>query len=413
MLFLPEGLQTTALIGDGMLRLLELLFNSRLMRLIIAQPAVVSTDRAKSPGKTPLSLDFPLSRLDHRAQDTTSKTRQIRVFGFRSWNVHDCRLPFRRGANVLMRRALLSLALAGCLAASFTTDAGAQRQPGVRSQPREEPPFSCGTDGDRIQQLLGRRPKAFSPGTPVFFRQEPAVIVGDWTTITLREFTVLGDVETLRFQLYYENADVETWTRTETRDVAGRVVSVFNPTWPVATLGKVLRFNRWGWDNPRLYWGEVLREGVEPGSGLPIYLRIAPETLPAARVVRVRDDLQYSGNVVNIVMPTFADGFPDDEFGFDLGGAAQRFYRDFQDTYDDLAFVTQETFLSSYQGFHRNVRNEVRGIGLDPFDFTATYGSTNRRLQAAEMYPSAGVTLHSTSSHEIAHQWATTSTGPA
>jgi hypothetical protein len=353
--------------------------------------------RAKSFGKATGNLDFQCARFNHQAATPAlknpSKTRQTGMFRFRPSNVYDDRPGFERYA-IQPCAAPLRFALATCLAAFFATRAGEDRT------------LACGTDGDRASRLFGRRLAANSPGTPISFRQEPAVLTADWSFgLTLRDFTVAGDVETLRVRLNYENAEIETFTRTETRDSAGRLVSVCNPTWPVATVGTALRGRTWGWDNPRVYWGEVLPEGVEPGRGQSIYLRIAPDTLPQARVVRVRDDLQYSGNVVNIVMPTFADGFPEDEYGFDLRGAAQRFYRDFEDTYEDLAMVTQDTFITSYGGFHRNVRNEVRGIGLDPWDDAATYRSISGRLKGVELYPTSQFTLQDTSSHEIAHQW--------
>jgi hypothetical protein len=305
-----------------------------------------------------------------------------------------------------MRRLLFSLALTACLAAFFTSYVQAQRDLAIPPKANRSLDLTCGTDGSQARELLGRRLTAVATATPISFRQQPAVLRGDWEFgIALRDFTVLGDVSTIRFQLDAEGAEIETWTRTETRDVAGHLVSLFNPTWPVSALRKVLRGNSWGWDVPRLYWGELLGEGIEPGNGTGVYLRIAPDTLPAARVVRVSDDLQYSGNVVNVVMPTFADGVLDDEYGFDLAGAAQRFYRNFTDTYDDLAFVPQDTFFASYGAYHANVRNQVRGIGLSVFDRSATYGSTSGRLQGVEVFLGSQFALHSTSSHEIAHQW--------
>jgi hypothetical protein len=305
-----------------------------------------------------------------------------------------------------MRRASLSFALAGCLAALFSAHIHAQRDLAVPPKASRSLDLTCGTDGDFARRLLGRRLTAVAGGTPISFRQEPAVLRGDWEfSVALRDFTVLGDVPTIRFQLDADGAEIETWTRTETREIGSRLVSIFNPTWPVTALRKVLRGSPWGWDAPRLYWGEVVRDGVEPGNGKGVYLRIAPDTLPAARVVRVSNDLQYSGNVVNIVMPTFADGVLDDEYGFDLTGAAQRFYRNFEDSYDDLAMVTQDTFFATYSAYHQNVRNQVSGIGLSLFDRSSDYGSTSGRLQGVEVYLGSQFTLHSTSSHEIAHQW--------
>ena len=305
-----------------------------------------------------------------------------------------------------MRRAFACLALSIGVASVFSSSISAQRD--AAPPPARPPLFVCGTDGDRAQQFLGRRPTALAAASPVSFRQEPAVLEADWSgPITLRDFVIAGDVPSLRFQMYAEGSEVETWTRTETRELGGRLVSVFNPTWPASALARVLPRNTWGWDYPIVYWGAVLNEDSTDRPRIGIRLRIAPSTLPTARVVRVADDLQYSGNVVNIVMPGFANGFLDDQYGFDLTGAAQRFYRDFEDSYDSLAFVPGETFLPpSYQGFHRNVRNSVLGIGMSQFDRTASYGSRSGRLQGVELYPGGAVVRPDASSHEIAHQWA-------
>lgn len=208
-----------------------------------------------------------------------------------------------------MRRAFLSIALALCLAVFFGSYVQAQRDLAIPPKANRSLDVTCGTDGGQARELLGRRLTAVATATPISFRQQPAVLRGDWEFgIALRDFTVLGDVSIIRFQLDAEGAEIETWTRAETREIAGHLVSLFNPTWPVSALRKVLRGNSWGWDVPRLYWGELLGEGIDPGNGTGVYLRIAPDTLPAARVVRVSDDLQYSGNVVNVVMPTFAWG---------------------------------------------------------------------------------------------------------
>jgi hypothetical protein len=309
-----------------------------------------------------------------------------------------------------MRRVATFIALSAVLAVTFPAAVHGQRDRTPRSRAERAEwalAVSCGTGGDRAEQLLGRRLQAQAPSTPVSYLQDPAVLTPDWSgSIALRDFTVVGDVPSIQFEINDENGTIETWQRTATRDSGGRMVSIFNPAWPASMLDKIFAGASWGWDQPRIYWGRVLPNGDPAADGVPIVLKIAPSTLPVARVVRLSDSVQYSGNVVNIVLPTFADGYLADEHGFNVVAAARRFYESFEDSYDGLAFVTQETFLPSYGGWHRNVRNAVGGIGLSVFDGSAVYGSRTGRLQGVEVFPGSLITTHQGSSHEIAHQWA-------
>jgi hypothetical protein len=109
--------------------------------------------------------------------------------------------------------------------------------------------------------------------------------------------------------------------------------------------------------------------------------------------------------VVNIVLPEFGSGFPADDHGFELGAVTQKFYQHFEDTYDSIAVVPQDTFIGPYGAFHRNVQNQVRGIGLSVFDNSPSYGSQSHRLQSVELFLGTSLTDSASSSHEIAHQW--------
>ena len=207
------------------------------------------------------------------------------------------------------------------------------------SIPGGEPALRCGTADERTQSL-GVRPRAFVPdGRVGSWVQEPAVLTADYDgAVVLRGFMVLGDVETARFVPWVdpsvEAPEIETWTRTETRRLGGRTVSIFNPSWSGARVAKFFWSNRWGWDDGGLYWGEFLPGDAEPGSGWGITLRIAPRSLPRVNVARLSGDLQYSSHVVNLVMPSFGDGFLQDDHGFELEQVARRFYQDFEDSYD-------------------------------------------------------------------------------
>jgi hypothetical protein len=287
------------------------------------------------------------------------------------------------------------------------------QEPGVPdawlAAPAFQEPLRCGTDDERIQSL-GVRPRAFvADGRAGSWVQDPAVLTADYDgRVTLRDFTVLGDVATARFipsvDPSVDQAEAETWTRTETRQIAGRTVSIFNPSWSGASIAKFFWSNQWGWDDGGLYWGEFLPGDAPPGSGWGIRLRIASRSLPRVAVTRLSDTVQYSSHVVNLVMPAFGDGFLRDDHGFELDQVARRFYQDFEDSYDTLAIVPEAGYTASFNAYHQNVRQEVRGIGATLFDNSATYGSA-RRLQSAELYVGTSFTNASSTTHELAHQW--------
>ena len=265
----------------------------------------------------------------------------------------------------------------------------------------------CATGEDRARQLGRVRPLAFVPdGRPGSFVQDPPILTSDYNeVVTLREFMVLGDVATARFLPNWENGEVETWTRTAVRTVAGRRVSIFNPSWSGSQIGAFVAANRFGWDDGGLYCGEFLPGSSEPGTGWAITLRIASRSLPPVAVAQLASDIQYSSHVVNIVLPDFGDAFLRDDFGFDLQRVSQRFFQEFEDTYDTLAIVPTDGFTASYAAYHRNVKNDVRGAGLDVFDNSLSYGSTSRKLHSVELYVGTNFTRASTTSHELAHQW--------
>jgi hypothetical protein len=302
--------------------------------------------------------------------------------------------------GLLLAVALTRLFGHGVVSAQL--DAGALASPPRELRDRDR----CGTGDDRLKQL-GFRPRvAIADGSGVSFRQEPAIITSDYTgPVTLREFTIAGDVATVNFQLAYDGSATESWSRTGTKVVNGRLLSVFEPSGPASTLDRMLAGKRWGWDYPGVYGGELLPPGTEVGSGSAVYLRLAPTNLPAVRIARVSESIQYTSHVVNIVVPGFGDGYVDDDLGFDFAAVTTKFYQYFEDSYDSIAIVPQDTFVASYGAFHRNVQNAVRGIGLPLFDESASYGSQSHRLRSVELFNNFALGRNESSSHEIAHQW--------
>jgi hypothetical protein len=187
--------------------------------------------------------------------------------------------------------------------------------------------------------------------------------------------------------------------------VGGRLVSIFRPTWSRRKVDEILSAQTFGWDIGEVRWGWILTGSPDAPGFWGIDLRIAPKTLPRVQVRQLAADVQYSAHVVNLVIPDFANVYLQDDGGFDFQAVARRFYQDFEDSYDTLAIVPQAGLGASYQAFHRNVRNQVSGIGLSIFDDSASYGSPSRRLQGVELLADGALTKNGTTVHELAHQW--------
>jgi hypothetical protein len=272
--------------------------------------------------------------------------------------------------------------------------------------PRDNTPAEiCSTGQDRLRQLGLLRTFAPVDGQALSFQQDPALIFPDFAgTLTLRDFLVGGDVPTIRFKPAFDGSDIETWERTGTRRVNGRLVSVFEPSWPSRVMDRVVFGKRWGWDQLGLYWGELLPEAAETGSGHSIWLRMAPSNLPRVDVQTIGADVQYSSHAVNLLIPGWGDSYVSDDSGFNLPQVTSKFYQSFADSYDGIAIVPDQ-HLVNYGAFHRNVQNRVRGIGMNVFDDSASYGSQSHRLRGVEVFAEYFLAEHDSSTHEISHQW--------
>jgi hypothetical protein len=109
------------------------------------------------------------------------------------------------------------------------------------------------------------------------------------------------------------------------------------------------------------------------------------------------------------------------ERSFDLAGAAQLFYSEFGDDYDQLVFWTDTRVTDNDTfAFESTVKNGIRGIGQDEVDFAREYGSGGRLASVVLMdtlgkYPSdpnARVNGENTTlslvAHETGHRWGAT-----
>ena len=229
-------------------------------------------------------------------------------------------------------------------------------------------------------------------------------------TFGFTSFLVLGDHATVTFERADADAEnehtAETWYRTGTSSVSGRLVSAFSPTWDAGVLREALRRYPWGVDRPSLYWGRlVVADADGEDDHVNVHLALAPPNIPASTVVRINDDVQFASHVVNISDTDFGDSrVLGGDTALNLPEITKLFYEHFADEYEVIAVVSQATQLAGYAGFHQVVRNDIGGIGLNLFDLSATYGSASV-LQAVEGYPPGQWASWETVLHEQGHQY--------
>src|SRR5204862_224960 len=100
-----------------------------------------------------------------------------------------------------------------------------------RGVPAVASPEVCGTLDPVTEAAMRLRPRRVLPdATAVSFDQDPVLLTADYSgPVTLRNFLVTGDVETIQFKPVV--GDIETWTRTGVREIGTRRLSVFSPSW--------------------------------------------------------------------------------------------------------------------------------------------------------------------------------------
>lgn len=258
--------------------------------------------------------------------------------------------------------------------------------------------------------------------TPLAYEQFPRILTPHETGDIRVVAEVVGDVRTVSFRRnvpalptgYVE----ETWTRSTTRSVNGRLLSVFDQSYPGAILGDLLVYAH-GNDLPQVPLGRVMVPDAADAAGTgsaadsaleTVWLRLAPSNLPAS-TVRVMTPpgagtpvAQYASHVVNLVIPGFGDErVLDGDDGFAFASAARRFYEYFADAYHTLAFVPRRSPLASSTALNINVKNDIEGIGAAVVDEQATYGSG--LLRSVQLYGAGFVGQHETTVHQLAHHW--------
>ena len=283
------------------------------------------------------------------------------------------------------------------------------------------PGFVCGIpDRSRARPEL-RTVSPLADSTPLGYEHFPRILTPNEAGTIRIVAEVVGDVPAVAFRRNVPSLPTgytpETWTRATTRSVAGRLVSVFERSYPGSILADLLVYAH-GYDFPQVPLGRLEVPGSEvtdPNGTLSgpsfvtVWLKLAPANLPASTVGVVtpssssRPVAQYASHVVNLVLPGFGDArVLNGAQAFELEQAAQGFYQHFADTYHTLSFIPRRSPFT-YSAFNLNVTNDVRGIGAALFNHQAAYGS--RMLRSVQLYAAGFFGQHETTGHQIAHQW--------
>lgn len=331
-------------------------------------------------------------------------------------------VSFRRGLFIVVGGLMLTQTpqTAQDLAQFYAPLALSQDVPAGRAEPLRD----CGTTFALLRRTLTgvRAVTHLEDGRPLRADQFPRFLrpthTGDFG---FNNFLVLGDHETVTFERFDADDEDrhtdETWQRIGTQEVAGRVVSVFNPTWSIDVLHATLRRMPWGVDSPMLFWGRFVVPGSAPimtgdatehlgdADRISVSLNMAPPNIPGSELTMINNGVQFASHAVNIVDADFGDSRVN---GGDLelneAEITRKFYEHFQDAYEVVAVMSQATQIADFGGFHGPVRNAVSGIGLPLFDNSATYGSAGV-LEGVEGYPPGSWARMSTVLHEMGHQY--------
>ena len=300
---------------------------------------------------------------------------------------------------------------------------GQRPVPGPLSLPATvpRPGFIGGTPTGLPARLPGIR--SIGPlvdNAPLGYEQFPRILTPGATETVRIVAEVVGDVPSVVFRRnvpFHETGSVaETWTRSTTRAVDGRLVSVFDQRYPGSILGDLLVYAH-GNDFPQVPLGRLevpVSSETDLNDSSPhlltVWLRLAPSNLPTStvRVVTSAEGTvaaaQYASHVVNLVLPGFDDArVLNGARAFELEAAAQAFYQHFADTYHTISFIPRRSPLAAYAAFNINVKNDVEGIGAALIDTQAAYGS--EMLRSVQLYAAGFAAHHQTTLHQLGHHW--------
>ncbi len=150
---------------------------------------------------------------------------------------------------------------------------------------------------------------------------------------------------------------------------------------------------------------------------------LVPTAAVAANVI-----INPLGDFSNVTVMELSGNF--DAYGLDINGnqvintapreaVAKEFYKTHGDDYDFLVFFTNFDHLMmtpTNRAFYTHIKNDTQGIGVDPVDRTASYGSSGRLQGTIDMANIDGWVADpmnpefekvlGTLTHELVHRWA-------
>ena len=266
------------------------------------------------------------------------------------------------------------------------------------------------------------QPSALLESTLLVYEHIPRILTAGETGTIRVIAEVVGDVPTALFRrnvpMLPGGVLAESWTRSTTRTVEGRVVSVFDQSYPGSILADLLVYAH-GTDRPQVPLGRLevpgsnltkLNGASVNSSLLTVWLKLAPSSLPTS-TVRVLASFagdepvaQYASHVVNLVMKGFGDNrVSNGPQAFEFEEAAEMFYRHFADSYHALSFIPRRSPFMSHGALNINVKNDVEGIGAALFDDQAAYGSG--MLRSVQLFAAGFAGQQETTVHQLGHHW--------
>ena len=183
-------------------------------------------------------------------------------------------------------------------------------------------------------------------------------------------------------------------------------------SYPLTYITDVTGINYASFGNVRIREADlttVNKFNVNPKVGL-----IDPGLVPTTDVATLSPDIQAASHFVNVrrTGPPSAQNALHNLGTSDLSGLTQSIYSEIPDNYDFLILGSAmhgEKLGSSSNftaGAHHRVKNIASGIGIDPQDDTALYGSSSGRLMSINLIDTAdrGNKINNVL-HELTHQW--------
>ena len=146
-------------------------------------------------------------------------------------------------------------------------------------------------------------------------------------------------------------------------------------------------------------------DGDVPETPVSLYININDNQIQPVTIRAIDAQAQKTANVANLAMPNL------DRITPDVKQVTQKFYNYFGDNYDFLAVVYVP--MRNENRFFMSVRHDAQGIGTQPLNRTAEYGSKGRLLGIVQFPLHTLFDLGATAtSHEIGHQWINFLAGP-